>query len=54
MSEGRRSKHTSFECVDKDMEVLPESLADTGCGLFYHVEANCNNHQELNCAVCTK
>ena len=33
MSEGRRSKRTSFKCVDEDMEVLPESLADTECGL---------------------
>ena len=51
-----------FECVDKDMEALPGSSPKTSGGLFVHVEANCNglpcrpynNHQELNCVVCTK
>ena len=62
MSAGRTHHRTSFECVDEDMEVLPGSSASTDGGLFYHVEANCNglpcapynNHQELNCVVCTK
>ena len=53
---------TFFECVDKDQDSVPGSVANTNGALFYHVEANCNglpcppynNHKELNCAVCTK
>ncbi len=54
---------TMFECVDQDQETLPGSFADTNGAVFYHVEAYCgtglpcppyNNHQELNCAVCSK
>ena len=54
---------TMFECVDKDQESVPGSdqLGAYGA-LFYHVEASCygmpcppyNEHQELNCVVCTK
>ena len=52
-----------FECVDAEQESLPGSHGDTNGALFYHVEADCgtglpcppyNNHQEVNCAVCTK
>ena len=55
---------TMFECVDAEQESLPGSAANTNGALFYHVEADCsaaglpcppyNNHQELNCVVCTK
>ena len=55
---------TMFECVDAEQESLPGSHPDTNGALFYHVEADCgaaglpcppyNNHQELNCVVCTK
>ena len=62
MSDHVHHKRTNFVCVDEDMEVLPGSSRDTHGALFYHVEANCNglpckpynNHQELNCVLCTK
>ena len=63
MTEHILHKHSStFECVDKDMEALPGSAANTNGATFYHAEASCNglpcppynNHQELNCVVCTK
>ncbi len=55
------SGRTMFECVDKDQESLPESAANTDGTTFHHVEASCNGmpcppyneHQELNCVVCT-
>ena len=59
---------TTFECtctcVDAEQGSLPDSATDVNGALFYHVEADCgaaglpclpyNNHQELNCVVCTK
>ena len=62
MSSYRSHKRSSFECVDEDQEALPGSYANTDGGIFTDVEAHCNglpcgpynNHQELNCAVCTK
>ena len=52
---------TMFECVDKDQESIPGSAANTDGVTFHHVEASCNglpcppynDHQELNCVVCT-
>ena len=53
----------TFECVDAEQESLPGSHPGADGALFYHVEADCgtglpsppyNNHQELNCVVCTK
>ncbi len=52
---------TMFECVDKDQESIPGSSSNDDGVLFYHVEASCNglpcpsynDHQELNCVVCT-
>lgn len=53
---------TMYECVDRAMESVPGSSANTNGALFYHTEAVCNvglpcpsynNHQELNCVVCT-
>ena len=52
-----------YVCVDEDQESLPGSWARSHGALFYHVEADCNtglpcpdynDHQELNCVVCTK
>ena len=62
MSDYKGHKRTSFVCVDEDMEALPRSSANTNGGTLHHVEANCNglpclpynNHQEINCVVCTK
>ena len=53
---------TMFECVDKDQESIPGSAANGNGAQFFHVEASCNGlpcppyneHQELNCVVCTK
>ena len=52
-----------YECVDEDQESLPGSQPNNLGALLHHVEADCNtglpcpdynNHQELNCVVCTK
>ena len=61
MTEHRDHNRSTFECIDAEQESIP---ADTNGALFYHVEAVCsaaglpcppyNNHQELNCVVCTK
>ena len=55
-------QRTTYECVDADLDSVPETGGNTGGAQFYHVEATCNglecppynNHQELNCVVCTK
>lgn len=55
-------QRTTYECVDKDLDTVPDSGARTEGAQFYHVEATCNGlecppyniHQELNCVVCTK
>ena len=55
---GRRSA----ECVDKDSESIPGSVANTNGALFLHIEATCNGipcppydpQKELTCAICTK
>ena len=63
MAELYRHKRSTYECVDKAMESLPGSSANTEGALFYHVEAVCgvgipcppyNNYKELNCVVCSK
>ena len=59
---GDGQRRTPFECVDKDQDSVPGSQAGTNGAFLYQVEANCNglscppynNHQELNCVVCTK
>ena len=56
------SGHTTYTCVDKDMESVPGSDNHIDGGHFYHVEAHCNgvacppydNFRELNCVVCSK
>ena len=53
---------TMFECVDKNPESIPGSAENRPGVRFFHVEASCNGlpcppyneHQELNCVVCTK
>ena len=54
---------SKFECVDKDMDSLTGAGVNTNGALFYHTEATCstglpcppyNDHQEVNCVVCTK
>ena len=55
-------RRTPFICVDKDQDSIPGTSANTDGAFLYNVEANCNglqcppynNHQELNCVVCTK
>ena len=63
MSENRGNHRSTFECLDKSMESLPNSQADTNGAVFHHTEAFCqtglpcppyNINQELNCVVCTK
>ena len=50
---------TQYTCVDKSLEPIPGSGADTNGYLIYTVEAHCNHHipcsdKELTCVVCTK
>ena len=64
MSEHMDHNRATFECVDAEQESPPDSAANSGGATFYHSSANCgidglpcppyNNHQELNCVVCTK
>ena len=63
MTEYKINNPNTFECMDQDMESLPGTGANTNGALLYHTEATCstglpcpryNNHQELNCVVCTK
>ena len=54
--------NTVYECVDKDAESIPGSVANTDGALFYHIQAKCNGllcppydkEKELACVVCTK
>ena len=53
---------TMFECVDKNPDSVPGSVADLNGAVFYHTEATCTGllcppfdpQKELTCAVCTK
>ena len=64
MTERLTHNRATFECVDAEQESLPGSHTSDNGALFYHVEAATgeaglpsppyNNHQELNCVVCTK
>ena len=57
-----QKKSTVYECVDKDAEAVPGSVANTDGALFYHVVATCNGilcppyvtTKTLTCTVCTK
>ena len=53
------SAATQFTCIDKGLEQIAGSGADTGGYLFYTAETQCNQHipcsdKELTCVVCTK
>ena len=48
-----------YTCVDKSLEQIPGSAADTNGYLFFTVEAYCDHHipcsdKEVTCVVCTK
>ena len=50
---------TQFTCMDKSLEQIPASGADTNGYLFYTAEAHCGQQipcsdKELTCVVCTK
>ena len=50
---------TQYTCVDKSLELIPGSGANTDGYLIYTVEAYCNHHipcsdKEITCVVCTK
>ena len=50
---------TQYTCVDKSLEQIPGSGADTNGYLIYTVEAYCGHHipcsdKEVTCVVCTK
>ena len=50
---------TQYTCVDKSLEQIPASGANTDGYLLYTVEAYCNHHipcsdKEVTCVVCTK
>ena len=53
--------HRMYECVDRSLEAIPGSAANTNGAVFYHVEANCiglpcgpyDPEKELTCVVCT-
>ena len=55
-------RNAVYECVDKDPESIPGSIANKNGALFYHVQAQCNGllcppydkEKELACVVCTK
>ena len=61
MSQKQSESSSSFECVDKGMEVHPGTHTKDEIALLYNVEASCsgipcapyNDQQELNCVVCT-
>ena len=53
---------STFECVDKDQDSIPNSSADTNGATIFHTEATSNGlpcppysaTKELNCVICTK
>ena len=50
---------TQYTCVDKSLEQIPGSGANTNGYLFHTVEAKCGHHipcsdKEITCVVCTK
>ena len=60
---GGGNQRSTFECIDEAMDAAAGGDDDTNGALFYHAEASCstglpcppyNDHQELNCVLCTK
>ena len=55
-------KNRVYECVDKDAEAVPGSVADTNGAIFYNVVAKCTgilcppfvSTKTVTCTVCTK
>ena len=55
-------RNAVYECVDKDAESIPGSVASTNGASFYHVQVQCNGllcppydkEKEVACVVCTK
>ena len=63
MAERITHPRTKFECVDRNPESVPGSIADTNGALFYHSEVKCGYgipcppyvaQKEVKCVVCTK
>ena len=63
MAERYTHYRAMFECVDRNPQSIPGSIASTNGALFYHVEAKCNvgipcppydTQKEVTCVVCTK
>ena len=64
MSSSNGNGATTFECVDVKYETIPGSATNTDGGVFYNVEARCDNRgldcppynseKELTCVVCTR
>ena len=61
MSGNDNQERTTYECFDKDMDIVPGSGANQPGATVYHVEASCSgldcppydSSRELNCVVCT-
>jgi hypothetical protein len=63
MSANIGSHRTTFECVNRSTQTLPDTQSDTPGGQFWHVEASCggglacppyDEEKELPCVVCSK
>ena len=63
MTQQQQDGDATFECVDASQEIVENSLADSGGGTFYQVEATCNRglscpgynqETEVTCVVCTR
>ena len=63
MAERNNAKNNAvYECVDKNAESIPGSVANINAASFYHVQTQCNGllcppydkEKELACVVCTK
>ena len=63
MADYHGHRRTMFECVDRNPESVPGSIANTNGALFYHVEVKCrvgipcppyDTQKEVMCVVCTK
>ena len=56
-------RRSSFNCIDVNPEVIPDTSADTNGALFYYTSSVCGygldcppyeNNRILSCALCTK
>ena len=61
MSGNENQQRTTYECYDKELEIIEGSGRNEPGATIYHVEANCSgmdcppydSTKELNCVVCT-